>query len=219
MEDGVVTFSKKHKVTHDVCGKVVVATHEKEFKFLEKIYKNVLENNIEGIEKINANQIKDIEPEVNGIAGIWVPCTGIIDYIMATKKMVDVALGWNENSDVLLSEEVKSIETQVDIKIIRTHNKILKSKYLIVCGGLQADRLAKSDDIPLKERIVGFRGDYYELEDHAKNKVNNLIYPVPDPAFPFLGVHFKGWLMEMLNVAQMLFLVLKGKVIIKLILV
>jgi L-2-hydroxyglutarate oxidase len=185
-----VKFSKEHKVTHDVCGKVVVATHKKEFKFLDKIYKNGLENNTEGIEKITANQIKDIEPEVNGIAGIWVPCTGIIDYVMATNKMVDVARGWNDNSDVLLSQEVKSIENQSDIKIIRTQNKTLKSKYLIVCGGLQADRLAKSDSIPLKERIVGFRGDYYELEDHAKNKVNNLIYPVPDPAFPFLGVHF-----------------------------
>ena len=186
----LVKFSKEHKVTHDVCGKVVVATHKKEFKFLDKIYKNGLENNTEGIEKITANQIKDIEPEVNGIAGIWVPCTGIIDYVMATNKMVDVARGWNDNSDVLLSQEVKSIENQADLKIIRTQNKTLKSKYLIVCGGLQADRLAKSDSIPLKERIVGFRGDYYELEDHAKNKVNNLIYPVPDPAFPFLGVHF-----------------------------
>jgi L-2-hydroxyglutarate oxidase len=186
----LVKFSKEHKVTHDVCGKVVVATHKKEFKFLDKIYKNGLENNTEGIEKITANQIKDIEPEVNGIAGIWVPCTGIIDYVMATNKMVDVARGWNDNSDVLLSQEVKSIENQAELKIIRTQNKTLKSKYLIVCGGLQADRLAKSDSIPLKERIVGFRGDYYELEDHAKNKVNNLIYPVPDPAFPFLGVHF-----------------------------
>ena len=186
----LVKFSKEHKVTHDICGKVVVATHAKELNFLEKIYKNGLENNTEGIEKVNANQVKEIEPEVNGLAGIWVPCTGIIDYVMATKKMVDVACGWNENSDVLLSQEVKSIKNQADLKIIKTQNKTIKSKYLIVCGGLQADRLAKSDNILLKERIVGFRGDYYELEDHAKNKVNNLIYPVPDPAFPFLGVHF-----------------------------
>ena len=93
--------------------------------------------------------------------------------------MVDVARGWNENSEVLLSQQVKSIENQADLKIIKTQNKTIKSKYLIVCGGLQADRLAKSDDILLKERIVGFRGDYYELEDHAKNKVNNLIsFPI-----------------------------------------
>ena len=132
----------------------------------------------------------DLEPEVNGIAGIWVPCTGIIDYVQATNKMIEVACGLNENSKVILSQEVMNIYNDGDIKIIRTKELEFKSKYLIVCGGLQADRLAKNDGIPLKERIVGFRGDYYELEDHAKHKVKNLIYPVPDPAFPFLGVHF-----------------------------
>jgi L-2-hydroxyglutarate oxidase len=104
--------------------------------------------------------------------------------------MIEVACGLNENSKVILSQEVMNIDNDGDIKIIRTKELEFKSKYLIVCGGLQADRLAKNDGIPLKERIVGFRGDYYELEDHAKYKVKNLIYPVPDPAFPFLGVHF-----------------------------
>tara|TARA_B110001452_G_scaffold68582_1_gene55213 strand:+ start:122 stop:1339 length:1218 start_codon:yes stop_codon:yes gene_type:complete len=186
----LVKFSKKHKINHEVCGKVVVATKQKELKFLDKIYNNGLENNTEGIEKINTKQIKDLEPEVDGIAGIWVPCTGIIDYIQATKKMIEVACGLNENSKVIFSQEVIKIDNDVDIKIIKTKDHEFKTKYLIVCGGLQADRLAKNDGIPLKERIVGFRGDYYELEDHAKHKVNNLIYPVPDPAFPFLGVHF-----------------------------
>ena len=186
----LVKFSKEHKINHDVCGKVVVATKKKELKFLDKIYNNGLENNTEGIEKINLKQILDLEPEVNGIAGIWVPCTGIIDYVQATNKMIEVAYGLNENSKVILSQEVMNIDNDGDIKIIRTKELEFKSKYLIVCGGLQADRLAKNDGIPLKERIVGFRGDYYELEDHAKYKVKNLIYPVPDPAFPFLGVHF-----------------------------
>ena len=186
----LVKFSKEHKINHDVCGKVVVATKKKELKFLDKIYNNGLENNTEGIEKINLKQILDLEPEVNGIAGIWVPCTGIIDYVQATNKMIEVACGLNENSKVILSQEVMNIDNDGDIKIIRTKELEFKSKYLIVCGGLQADRLAKNDGIPLKERIVGFRGDYYELEDHAKYKVKNLIYPVPDPAFPFLGVHF-----------------------------
>lgn len=186
----LVKFSKEHKINHDVCGKVVVATKKKELKFLDKIYNNGLENNTEGIEKISSKQIIDLEPEVNGIAGIWVPCTGIIDYVQATNKMIEVACGLNENSKVILSQEVMNIENDGDIKIIRTRELDFKSKYLIVCGGLQADRLAKNDGIPLKERIVGFRGDYYELEDHAKHKVKNLIYPVPDPDFPFLGVHF-----------------------------
>lgn len=186
----LVKFSKENKINHDVCGKVVVATNKKELQFLDKIYKNGIENNTEGIEKINASQIKEIEPEVNGLSGIWVPCTGIIDYIEATQKMIDVAISLNKDSKVLFSHEVLKIDNQDGLKLIKTKKGLIKSKFLIVCGGLQADRLAKSDGIPLKEKVVGFRGDYYELEDHAKYKVKNLIYPVPDPDFPFLGVHF-----------------------------
>ena len=186
----LVKFSKENKINHDVCGKVVVATHKKELQFLDKIYNNGIENNTEGIEKINASQIKEIEPEVNGLSGIWVPCTGIIDYVEATQKMIDIAISLNSNSKVLFSHEVLKIINQDGLKLIKTKNISIKSKFLIVCGGLQADRLAKSDGIPLKEKVVGFRGDYYELEDHAKYKVKNLIYPVPDPDFPFLGVHF-----------------------------
>lgn len=186
----LVKFSKEYNVQHDVCGKVVVATKKKEIKFLEKIYQNGIANRIEGIEKINAQQIKDLEPHVYGASGIWVPCTGIINYAQATQKMMEVAKGINEDSKVLLSHEVFEITNIEGLKNIKTKSSIIKAKYLIVCGGLQADRLAKADGIPLKEKVVGFRGDYYELEDHAKHLVKNLIYPVPDPAFPFLGVHF-----------------------------
>ena len=186
----LVKFAKDYNVQHDVCGKVVVATNEKEIGFLEKIFNNGVENNTEGIEKINAEQIKEIEPQVNGIAGIWVPCTGIIDFVGATNKMLEVALANNEKSKVLLSHEVLDLNELDDLKQIVTNKAVFYSNYLIVCGGLQADRLAKSDGVSLREKVVGFRGDYYELEDHAKYKVRNLIYPVPDPEFPFLGVHF-----------------------------
>ena len=186
----LVKFSKENNINHDVCGKVVVATKKKELEFLDKIYKNGIENNTEGIEKINASQIKEIEPEVNGLSGIWVPCTGIIDYIQATQKMIEIACDLNPSSKVLFNHEVLKIDNQQGLKFMQIKDLVIKSKFLIVCGGLQADRLAKSDRIPLKEKVVGFRGDYYELEDHAKYKVKNLIYPVPDPAFPFLGVHF-----------------------------
>ena len=186
----LVNFAKDYNVQHDVCGKVVVATNEKEIGFLEKIYNNGVENNTEGIEKITAEQIKEIEPEVNGIAGIWVPCTGIIDFVGATNKMLEVALATNEKSKVLLSHEVLDLNEFDGLKQIVTNKGVFYSNYLIVCGGLQADRLAKSDGVSLREKVVGFRGDYYELEDHAKYKVRNLIYPVPDPDFPFLGVHF-----------------------------
>jgi len=186
----LVKFAKDYNVQHDVCGKVVVATNEKEIGFLEKIFNNGVENNTEGIEKINAEQIKEIEPQVNGIAGILVPCTGIIDFVGATNKMLEVALANNEKSKVLLSHEVLDLNELDDLKQIVTNKGVFYSNYLIVCGGLQADRLAKSDGVSLREKVVGFRGDYYELEDHAKYKVRNLIYPVPDPEFPFLGVHF-----------------------------
>ena len=186
----LVQFAKENKVTHDVCGKVVVATTTKEIKFLEKIYKNGIANNTEGITKINSDEIREIEPEVVGVAGIWVPCTGIIDFVGATKKMIHVAQGINSSSEVYLGHNVSAIQQDGELKKIITSKKAFTSRYLIVCGGLQADRLAKNDGVELDERVVGFRGDYYELEDHAKYKVKNLIYPVPDPAFPFLGVHF-----------------------------
>ena len=186
----LVDFAKKYNVNHDVCGKVVVATDQKELPFLEKILKNGLENKIEGVERIDVHKIKEIEPHVNGVAGIWVPCTGIIDFVGATNKMLQVATGLNSHSRCYTSSEVIDIQQLENHKVIHCKDKIIKSKYLIVCAGLQADRLAKADDVQLNERVVGFRGDYYELEDHAKHKVRNLIYPVPDPQFPFLGVHF-----------------------------
>ena len=186
----LVDFAKKYNVNHDVCGKVVVATDKNELPFLEKILKNGLENKIEGVERIDVHKIKEIEPHVNGVEGIWVPCTGIIDFVGATNKMLQVATGLNSHSRCYTSSEVINIQQLENHKVIHCKDKIIKSKYLIVCAGLQADRLAKADDVQLNERVVGFRGDYYELEDHAKHKVRNLIYPVPDPQFPFLGVHF-----------------------------
>ena len=186
----LVKFAKEHGINHDICGKVVVATSSSEISNLEKILDNGIQNNIEGIERINADQIKEIEPEVAGVDGIWVPCTGIIDFVDVTEKMIQVAIGTNSSSKVYTSTEVVNIEQGEDEKVISCKNLKIKSTFLIVCGGLQADRLAKIDQVNLKEKVVGFRGDYYELEEHAKHKVKNLIYPVPDPQFPFLGVHF-----------------------------
>ena len=186
----LVKFAKDHNVSHDVCGKVVVATKQSEFKFMDEIFENGLANKTEGIEKISGDQVKDIEPFVEAKAGIWVPCTGIIDFVGATNKMVEVALGINEKSKVALSEEAVSFHHNTDGTTITTNKSTYNAKFLIFCGGLQADRLAKKDGVGVTEKVVGFRGDYYELTDDAKHKVKNLIYPVPNPEFPFLGVHF-----------------------------
>lgn len=186
----LVDFCKEYNVDHDVCGKVVVATKESELPYMEKIFQTGLENKIEGIEKINAEQVKEHEPFVESVGGIWVPVTGIVDFVGATNKMAEVAIAKQPASKVLLGQEVISIEDGDGFHTIVTDKTKIQAKKMIFCAGLQADRMAKKDGVKLKEKVVGFRGDYYELTDQAKHKVKNLIYPVPNPDFPFLGVHF-----------------------------
>lgn len=186
----LVKFAQEYNVPHDVCGKVVVAADESEMPRLEKIYGVGQQNDIEGLEKINGDQLREIEPECRGVGALWVPCTGIIDFRAATERMVEVAQGIQSKSEVHLSEEVIDFQTEGEGTIVITNKDKYLADKLIVCGGLQADRLARKDGVKLKEKVVGFRGDYYELTDQAKHKVKNLIYPVPNPDFPFLGVHF-----------------------------
>jgi L-2-hydroxyglutarate oxidase len=186
----LVAFAKEHGIKHDVCGKVVVATDKSELPNMDRIFKTGLENKIEGIEMINADQVREIEPHVKSIGGIWVPCTGIIDFRGATAKMVEIALSMQADSKLFLETEVISIEKGEESSTIHTSKGAFQAEYLVFCAGLQADRLARKDGVKLKEQVVGFRGDYYELTPEAKHKVKNLIYPVPNPDFPFLGVHF-----------------------------
>ena len=186
----LVAFAKQYNIPHDVCGKVVVATDESELANMERIYQIGLENEIEGLAKITAAQVKEIEPYVECIAGLVVPCTGIIDFRAATRKMVELALEINPKSKLFLAHEVKDIQKQGDSSIVLTNKGDFEARYLVFCAGLQADRLARKDGVNLKEQVVGFRGDYYELTESAREKVKHLIYPVPNPDFPFLGVHF-----------------------------
>jgi L-2-hydroxyglutarate oxidase len=186
----LVEFAKEHGIAHDVCGKVVVATHESELANMERIYQTGLENKIEGLKKISAAEVKEIEPHVESIGGLLVPCTGIIDFRAATRKMVELALAINPLSAVFLGHEVQSITKNEKGSTLQTNKGEFEAVYLVFCAGLQADRLARKDGVQLKEQVVGFRGDYYELTHEASHKVKNLIYPVPNPDFPFLGVHF-----------------------------
>ena len=188
----LVAFAKEHNIDHDVCGKVVVAVDESEIPNLEKIYKTGLENKIEGLKKLTAEELKEHEPHVEGIAGLLVPCTGIIDFVGATNKMVELALGIQKESKLLLGNTVESVTMNESDKVstILTDKESIKARNVVFCAGLQADRLAKMDGVKLKEKVVGFRGDYYELTEQGMHKVKHLIYPVPNPDFPFLGVHF-----------------------------
>ncbi len=186
----LVAFAKEHNVPHEVCGKIVVAADESELPQLEKVYQTAQENGIEGIKLIDRDEIKEREPFCEGIKGIYVPVTGIIDYRAATAKMVELALLVNPKSKVVLGAEVKEIRKGDGANTLVTPKGNYTARYQVFCAGLQADRMARKDGVKLKEKVVGFRGDYYELTDQGKHKIKHLIYPVPNPAFPFLGVHF-----------------------------
>lgn len=186
----LVAFAKEHGIAHDVCGKVVVATDESELPHMERIYNIGLENQIEGLKKLTGEEVKEHEPHVEAIAGLLVPCTGIIDFRGATEKMAELALEMQSESKMFLGHEVVDIVKNEGSSTVVTDKDKFEAKHLVFCAGLQADRLAKKDGVDLKEKVVGFRGDYYELTEQGMHKVKNLIYPVPNPDFPFLGVHF-----------------------------
>ena len=187
----LVEFARAHRIPHDVCGKVVVAADASELPMLEKIHRIGQENRIEGLERIDADALRDLEPHCRGVAALHVACTGIIDFRAATARMVEIATSLQPESALRLGEEVTAIERDGDVTVLRTaRGTQLQCKVLIACAGLHADRIARKDGVALRERVVGFRGDYYELTHAAQHKVRNLIYPVPNPAFPFLGVHF-----------------------------
>lgn len=186
----LLEFAAENDIKHEVCGKVVVATDESEFPHMDRIFHNGQENGLSGIQKLNSDEIREFEPFVECLGGLYVPQTGIIDFVAVTRKMVELVGGFNQDSLLKAGHEVLDITSEADLRVLKTNQGDFRCKRLVFCGGLMADRLARLDQVPLKEKIVAFRGDYYELADHAKHKVKNLIYPVPNPKFPFLGVHF-----------------------------
>lgn len=186
----LVAFAKEHQVAHDVCGKIIVATEKSELPFMNKIFEHGQQNGVEDIRKINADEIREIEPNCFGIEGLWVGAAGIIDFVGICEKLAEIIPQINSESEIRLGYEAIDFSKTNQINEIHTNKGEFQVKKMIFCGGLQSDLLAKKQGVTMKEKIVGFRGDYYELTDEAKHKVRNLIYPVPNPAMPFLGVHF-----------------------------
>ena len=186
----LVRFSKLNHIEHEICGKIIVATNKSEVAVLDAIFEKGLQNKTPGIQLIDASEIEAREPFIKGLRGIWVPSAGIIDYVAVVKKFIDLVLEKHIENRLFLGEKVNSIRRISQRIIINTDNQVISTDKLIICGGLFSDRLAKLDGIKLDMKIVGFRGDYYQLLGHAKHKVKNLIYPVPDPKYPFLGVHY-----------------------------
>ncbi|MGZ3920221.1 MAG: L-2-hydroxyglutarate oxidase, partial [Bacteroidia bacterium] len=185
----LVKFAKEHHIAHDICGKIIVATEESELAHMNKVYNNGIANGVEDIEIIDSKRIKEIEPYCEGISGLWVGCTGIIDYGDVARKYAELINATN-TSKVLTSQKVVGFEKNSGFTMVITESQKFTAKYIITTSGLQADRITKKEGAKTDAAIVGFRGDYYDLTEKGLGKVKNLIYPVPNPKFPFLGVHF-----------------------------
>src|SRR5690606_7071393 len=186
----LVSFAREYGVQHDVCGKVIVATQESELAHMNKVFRNGQANGVEDIELLSPEAIKDIEPFCEGIAGIRVGCTGIIDYAGLCEKLADLITQKFPGSGVFLDTEVRDFIRQDGKTTVATSHGNFEANYIVACAGLQSDRIAQKQGARGDAAIVGFRGDYYDLTEKGRSKVRNLIYPVPNPQFPFLGVHF-----------------------------
>jgi (S)-2-hydroxyglutarate dehydrogenase len=186
----LVAFAKEHKIAHDICGKIIVATDESELAHMNKVFNNGLANGVEDIELIDQKKIREIEPYVEGIAGIRVGSTGIIDFPGVTIKLGELLEQKFPGSKIFLSTEAKDFVHHEGTTDIITNRGKFTAKYIVTCGGLQSDRIAKKEGAKPGAAIVGFRGDYYDLTEKGMKKVRHLVYPVPNPKYPFLGVHF-----------------------------
>jgi (S)-2-hydroxyglutarate dehydrogenase len=183
----MVDFCQEHNLPYEVCGKVIVATEEKELPLLENLYQRGLENGIQ-VAKISPEEVRDVEPHVNSIAGVRVFSTGIADYKQVCLKYAELIRG--QGGDLRLNTKVLKIVDTAQGKVIETNNGTFETKFVVNCAGLHSDRVAKMSGADPQAKIVPFRGEYYELIPEKRYLVNTLIYPVPNPAFPFLGVHF-----------------------------
>ena len=186
----LVDFANNNNVPVDVCGKIIVATKNEELPILEGIFNRGIENGTEGIQYLSSEEIKEKEPFIVGLKAIWVPTAGIIDYVGVCKAFVKQLNTINSDSNLFSSCEVKDIISSEASTTLKTNKDTFEATKVIFCAGLQSDRIAEKDNAKLDIHIVGFRGDYFELKPEAAHKIKNLVYPVPDPKFPFLGVHF-----------------------------
>lgn len=184
----LVEFCKQYDVTHEICGKVIVATREEQLERLDDIFETGKINQIEGIKKIDANELKEIEPYANGVKAIHVPCTGIVDFTGVCLKLLELVQ--QKNGSIKFEQEVTGIQSAGTVLKVETKKEQFTTKYLINCAGLYSDHVAESAGIKSDIQIVPFRGEYYQLKPEAEYMVRGLIYPMPNPAFPFLGVHF-----------------------------
>jgi (S)-2-hydroxyglutarate dehydrogenase len=186
--EAMYRFCQEHGIAHERCGKIVVATREEELPRLEELHRRGTANGLPGLQWLIPEQIREHEPHASGIRGLYVPTTGIADYKGVVRTMGRMAL--DRGCDLKTAARVIGCRRYGGELILETHAGDVRTKGLVNCAGLQSDRVARMCGVNPGVRIIPFRGEYYELIPSRHSLVKNLIYPVPDPRFPFLGVHF-----------------------------
>ncbi|WP_286230855.1 L-2-hydroxyglutarate oxidase [Neobacillus mesonae] len=180
-------FCQKYGIEHDICGKVIVATKQEELPLLDNLYQRGLQNEL-NIHKIGQDELKEIEPHVNGLGAIRVPMAGIVNYLQVSEKFAELIK--EKGGEIRLNTKVEKIHEESNQVTIETSQGTIKANMVINCAGLHSDRVAAAAGYQTDMKIVPFRGEYFKLKPEKRYLVKNLIYPVPNPKFPFLGVHF-----------------------------
>lgn len=183
----LIEFCKTHGIPFELCGKIVVATAQDEVPLLENLHKRGQQNGLQNLTWLQPEALKEHEPHVNGVAGLFVPQTGIVDYKVVAEKLAKLIR--DAGGEINLGEKVIEIKAEASHMHVETNKKSHHSSLVINCAGLYSDKIARLTS-QVNVKIIPFRGEYYKLVKEKEYLVKNLIYPVPDPNFPFLGVHF-----------------------------
>ncbi len=181
-------FCLEHNIKHEQCGKLVVAVTQKDIPALEELERRGSANGLDGLKRLKKDELKEYEPHVSGIAGLYVPQTGIVDYKKVTEAYAKIILEYG--GEINTGHRFISLKREGEIFILNTSLGDVKCRFLLNCGGLYSDVIARMCGVRSNLKIIPFRGEYYKVKKEKHHLVKNLIYPVPDPKFPFLGVHF-----------------------------
>jgi L-2-hydroxyglutarate oxidase LhgO len=184
----LIQFCEEHAIPHDICGKIIVATEEREIPGLNELLRRGRANGVSGLRELNAEQIREIEPYASGLRGIHVPTTGITDFKMVSRKYAELIK--QGGGEVLTGSGVSRIVREAGGIVLETASGAVHARFVVNCAGLHSDLIARMAGASLGLRIVPFRGEYYELVPSKHYLIKGLVYPVADPRFPFLGVHF-----------------------------
>lgn len=189
--DGVsalLHFCDEHAIPYDICGKVIVATSPDESVRLDELHRRGIANGLKGLRMLTGDEIRELEPHASGIRGIHVPGTGIVDYGTVARKYAELIE--RRGATIRVSHEVIALRLSGNNTVIETTKGPIEAQLVINCAGLHSDRVSRMANARLDLTIVPFRGEYYEIVPDKRHYVRSLLYPVPDPRFPFLGVHF-----------------------------